>query len=105
MTSVYKKTLTTDSVINRLYRTAVLSPNQRVRRKLPGGATAYLRYIPAGNKIDIALALPGRWPEINAWNDVLNALPVNSTAVDMQKQLHRSGLHILYAKDVEVTTR
>lgn len=100
MTYVYYRQNTIEAVAGRLYRSAVLSPNQRVHRRLSSGETAHLRYEPAGNTIDIALSHPGRWPDDDTWERLLNALPVNQGAIERQRMQSRNGTCFLYARNV-----
>ena len=86
----------TPAVIGRLYRAALLAPNQRVGRKLQDGTLAYIKLIP-GNKINLALMRQDRWPDTTTWEKAIDALPVEYT--DPQRMKTSQG-YFLYAKDV-----
>jgi len=87
----------TSAVIGRLYRAALLAPNQRVERKLQDGTRAYIKLI-HGNKINLALMCQDRWPDTATWRKAVSALPVEKNIRPQRMKTSRG--YFLYAKDV-----
>lgn len=102
---VWESVMTTEAIVTRLYRSAVLSPNRRVSKRLPNGTRVYLCYDPTANTLNIAVAARNRWDR-NSWRDVLSALPIDANeAQSMTKQVVLEGdNYTLFVKDVALTS-